>query len=73
MRSLLFYQEVKARHANKIKSKEYHRKLSKAAKRKAAAAGADGDDMDEDAVRTAQEQAEFERAKVGGAAGLDVL
>jgi hypothetical protein len=66
MRSLLFYQEVKARHTNKIKSKEYHRKLSKAAKRKAAAAGEEV--MDEDAARVEQEQAEFERAKVGGLA-----
>jgi hypothetical protein len=67
MRSLLFYQEQKAAHLNKIKSKDYHRKLLKAERRKAAKAGEPSgaeEEQDEAAARAAQEQAEFERAKV---------
>lgn len=42
---------------------EYHRKLKKAEKRKA---GADGEEAgDEEALQRMQEDAEFERAKVG--------
>lgn len=34
MRTLLFKHEAKARHLAKIKSKDYHRRLKKAARRK---------------------------------------
>lgn len=34
MRSLLFYHELKARRLKKIKSKDFHRRLNRAAKRK---------------------------------------
>lgn len=62
MRALLFYHEQKAKHVKAIKSKEYRRKLNKAARRKARdGAGAEGDSA---ALRAAAEDAEFERAKV---------
>lgn len=35
MRSLLFHHEIKARHIKKIKSKEYHRRLQRAIRKKA--------------------------------------
>ncbi len=63
MRALLFYHELKAKRVKAIKSKEYHRRLNRAAKRKAAKAGEAGDD--EEALRAAAEDAEFQRAKVG--------
>ena len=69
MRALLFYHEVKAKRLKKIKSKEYRRRLKKAAKAKAAAAAdaATNEDgvllLDEDALRKEREQAEFERAR----------
>ena len=62
MRALLFYHELKARRVKAIKSKEYHRRLNRAAKRKAAKAGEAGDDNE--ALRAAAEDAEFERVKV---------
>lgn len=62
MRALLFYHEQKAKHLKAIKSKEYRRKLNKAARRKAKdGAAADGDSS---ALKAAAEDAEFERAKV---------
>lgn len=61
MRALLFYHEVKAKRMKKIKSKEYHRKLKKAEKRKALEAGGEADD--EEQLRQMMEEAEFERAK----------
>lgn len=60
MRSLLFYHELKAKRLKKIKSKEYHRQLKRAEKRKAALLGELGD---EEAMRKSAEDAEFERAK----------
>ena len=62
MRALLFYHELKAKRVKAIKSKEYHRRLNRAAKRKAAKAGDAGDD--DEALRAAAEDAEFERVKV---------
>lgn len=63
MRHLLFYAELKAKRLSKIKSKEYHRKMNKAAKRKAQQLGVAGED-NESARKAALEEAEFERAKV---------
>ncbi|PNW76852.1 hypothetical protein CHLRE_11g478966v5 [Chlamydomonas reinhardtii] len=71
LRSLLFYHELKSRRLKAIKSKEYHRHLAKAAKRKAtklAAAAADGaaagdGDAEAAAARAAAIEAEFQRAK----------
>ncbi|GLC47246.1 hypothetical protein PLESTF_000895000 [Pleodorina starrii] len=67
MRSLLFYHELKARRLKAIKSKEYHRHLARAAKRKAtklAALGAEGGgEGDVDAERAAAIEAEYQRAK----------
>ncbi|KAG2495048.1 hypothetical protein HYH03_006979 [Edaphochlamys debaryana] len=66
LRSLLFYHELKSRRLKTIKSKEYHRHLAKAAKRKAnrlAAASADADGGDPDAEKAAAIEAEFQRAK----------
>lgn len=69
MRALLFYHEAKAKRMKKIKSKEYRRRLKKAARAKAAAAAeaiTNEDGMillDEDAIRKEREQAEFERAQ----------
>ncbi|GFR45758.1 hypothetical protein Agub_g7173 [Astrephomene gubernaculifera] len=68
MRSLLFYHELKARRLKAIKSKEYHRHLAKASKRKAAKlaeaeAAAGGEDGDVDAEKVAAIEAEFQRAK----------
>ncbi|KAG2423906.1 hypothetical protein HXX76_014959 [Chlamydomonas incerta] len=71
LRSLLFYHELKSRRLKAIKSKEYHRHLAKAAKRKAtklAAAAADGaaagdGDVEAAAARAAAIEAEFQRAK----------
>ncbi|EFJ43959.1 hypothetical protein VOLCADRAFT_121361 [Volvox carteri f. nagariensis] len=72
MRSLLFYHELKARRLKSIKSKEYHRHLARAAKRKAAklaAAAADagsgegGAPGSADAERVAAIEAEYQRAK----------
>eukprot|EP00877_Chromochloris_zofingiensis_P011898 jgi/Chrzof1/6962/Cz02g05190.t1 len=62
MRHLLFYAELKAKRLSKIKSKEYHRKMNKAAKRKAQQLGVAGED-NESARKAALEEAEFERAK----------
>ncbi len=62
MRALLFYHELKAKRVKAIKSKEYHRRLNRAAKRKAAKAGEAGDDNE--ALRAAAEDAEFQRVKV---------
>lgn len=39
MRSLLFYHELKAKRLKNIKSKEFHRQLKKAEKRKAEVRG----------------------------------
>jgi len=66
MRALMFYHEMKAKRLKKIKSKEYRRRLKKAEKRKAEAiAGEGGADLllDEDELRHAQEEAEFNRAQ----------
>ncbi|KAG7667273.1 hypothetical protein Ndes2526B_g04225 [Nannochloris sp. 'desiccata'] len=66
MRALMFYHEMKAKRLKKIKSKEYRRRLKKAEKRKAeAGAGEGGADLllDEDELRQAQEEAEFNRAQ----------
>ncbi|KAG2441194.1 hypothetical protein HYH02_010038 [Chlamydomonas schloesseri] len=71
LRSLLFYHELKSRRLKAIKSKEYHRHLAKAAKRKAtklAAAAAEGaaagdGDAEAAAARAAAIEAEFQRAK----------
>jgi U3 small nucleolar RNA-associated protein 14 len=63
MRHLLFYAEQKAKRLSKIKSKEYHRRQNKAARRAAERAGAAAGDVDE-AERLAAEEAEFDRAKV---------
>ena len=61
MRALLFYHELKAKRVKAIKSKDYHRRLNRAARRKATKAGEAGD---EGALQAAAEDAEFERAKV---------
>jgi U3 small nucleolar RNA-associated protein 14 len=65
MRALMFYHEMKAKRLKKIKSKEYRRRLKKAEKRKAEAGGEGGADLllDEDELRQAQEEAEFNRAQ----------
>ncbi|KXZ48222.1 hypothetical protein GPECTOR_29g127 [Gonium pectorale] len=67
LRSLLFYHELKSRRLKAIKSKEYHRHLARAAKRKAtkmaAAAAEAGPDGDVDGERAAAIEAEFQRAK----------
>ncbi|KAL6752320.1 small-subunit processome [Haematococcus lacustris] len=62
MRSLLFYHELKAKRMKAIKSKEFHRKAAKAAKRKGQRDGL-GQGMEEGGEREAQEAQEFERAK----------
>ncbi|GIL87950.1 hypothetical protein Vretifemale_15914 [Volvox reticuliferus] len=66
LRALLFYHELKSRRLKAIKSKEYHRHLARAAKRKAtklAAAAAEAGGGDVDAERAAAIEAEFQRAK----------
>lgn len=67
LRSLLFYHELKSRRLKSIKSKEYHRHLARAQKRKAAklaaAAGEAGGEDNVDAERAAAIEAEFQRAK----------
>lgn len=64
-RALLYYHEAKAKRLKKIKSKEYRRQMKRADKRKADKLGsADGGDAAE--ALAAAEEAEFERAKVGG-------
>mmetsp|Transcript_5357 Transcript_5357/g.11731 ORF Transcript_5357/g.11731 Transcript_5357/m.11731 type:complete len:1130 (-) Transcript_5357:373-3762(-) len=63
MRSLLFYHEMKAKRLKAIKSKEYHRKLAKAEKRKADRLGEGMDEADAEALKDAEVEAEFERAK----------
>jgi U3 small nucleolar RNA-associated protein 14 len=66
MRALMFYHEMKAKRLKKIKSKEYRRRLKKAEKRKTeAVAGEGGADLllDDDELRHAQEEAEFNRAQ----------
>ncbi|BDA46715.1 probable U3 small nucleolar RNA-associated protein 14 homolog A [Coccomyxa sp. Obi] len=60
MRSLLFHQEMKLKHLAKIKSKDYHRRAQRAAKAKAKKAGEMGDN---EQLRLAAEDAEFNRAK----------
>ncbi len=65
MRALMFYHEMKAKRLKKIKSKEYRRRLKKAEKRKAEAGAEGGADLllDEEELRQAQEEAEFNRAQ----------
>ncbi|KAK9806336.1 hypothetical protein WJX72_010623 [[Myrmecia] bisecta] len=60
MRTLLFFHEAKAKRMKAIKSKDYHRRTNRAAKRKAEKAGDTGD---EDIIRLAAENAEFKRAQ----------
>ncbi|MEW5305610.1 MAG: hypothetical protein WDW36_008141 [Sanguina aurantia] len=68
MRALLFHHEIKAKRMAAIKSKEYHRQASRAAKRKArkeaeAGIGEEGEEGAKLAARRQQEEAEFVRAK----------
>ena len=64
MRSLLFHTEAKLKRAKKIKSKEYRRRLAKAARAKATdAAAAGGADPDFLGVDAADEDAELARAR----------
>ena len=60
MRALLFYEEQKRHHINKIKSKKY-RKIRK--KKRDKEKEADFDDDDPDAVRELEEKEEMERMK----------
>lgn len=60
LRSLLFHHEIKARHAKKIKSKEYHRRLQKGIRKKAKKFG--GLD-NEEATKKMLEDMAFHRIK----------